>query len=80
MIHLGVAIATLTQEAEALRVEGASVMVLAADGQLAGLLAVSDLIKASVPEAVLSSKAAGMRIIMATGEGLTTLRLRGRTA
>ena len=39
---------------------------------LAGLLAVSDPVKDSTPEALASLKAAGLRIIMATGDGLTT--------
>jgi Cu+-exporting ATPase len=64
----------LTARAEALRAEGASVMYLAVDGQLAGLLAVSDPIKTSTPEALETLKAAGLRIIMATGDGLTTAR------
>ena len=49
-------------------------MHLAVDGQLAGLLAVSDPIKASTPEALATLKAAGLRIVMATGAGLTTAR------
>jgi Cu+-exporting ATPase len=49
-------------------------MYLAVDGQLAGLLAVSDPIKASTPEALTALKAAGLRIVMATGDGLTTAR------
>jgi len=44
------------------------------DGQLAGLLAVSDPIKQSTPEALLMLKAAGLRIVMATGDGLTTAK------
>ena len=49
-------------------------MYLASDEQLLGLLAVSDPIKASTPEAVASLHAAGMRVVMATGDGLTTAR------
>ena len=68
----------LAQTAEALRGEGASVMFLAVDGQLAGLLAVSDPIKASTPDARAALHAAGLRIIMATGDGLTTAGAVGR--
>ena len=74
MEQIGVSVASLVQQAEALRAEGASVMHLAADGQLAGLLAVSDPIKASTPEALTTLKAAGLRIVMATGDGLTTAK------
>lgn len=62
----------LQEQAEALRVEGASVMFLAAEGQLAGLLVVSDPIKASTPEALSVLRTAGLQVVMATGDGLTT--------
>jgi Cu+-exporting ATPase len=78
MQQTGVSVDALTSEAEALRAEGASVMHLAVDGRLAGLLAVSDPIKASTPEALATLKAAGLRIVMATGDGLTTARAVGR--
>lgn len=74
MDQLGVSVQALVPQAEALRAEGASVMHLAIDGKLMGLLAVSDPIKASTPEALASLKAAGLRIVMATGDGLTTAR------
>ena len=68
----GLSVEPLIEQAEFLRSEGASVIYLAADGHLAGLLAVSDPVKDSTPEALASLKAAGLRIIMATGDGLTT--------
>lgn len=78
MQQLGVSVAALLTQAEALRAEGASVMHLAVDGQLAGLLAVSDPIKASTLEALTLLKAAGLRVVMATGDGLTTAQAVGR--
>jgi P-type Cu+ transporter len=74
MAQLGVAVEPLKAQAEALRALGASVMFLAVDGKSAGLLAVSDPIKASTAEALASLKAAGIRVIMATGDGLTTAK------
>ena len=74
MEQTGVSVTALVPQAEALRAEGASVMHLAVDGQLMGLLAVSDPIKASTPEALATLKAAGLRIVMATGDGLTTAK------
>jgi len=74
MEQTGVPLAPLVSQAESLRAEGASVMHLAVDGQLAGLLAVSDPIKSSTPEALATLKAAGLRIVMATGDGLTTAK------
>ncbi|MDP2336625.1 MAG: heavy metal translocating P-type ATPase, partial [Bacteroidota bacterium] len=72
MKQLGVVTDSLAEKAQALRAEGASVMALAVDGQLAGLLAVSDPVKASTAEALAALKTAGLRVIMATGDGLTT--------
>ncbi len=72
MTQIGVDVESLKLDAEALRVEGASVMHLAVDGRLAGLLAVSDPIKASTREALDTLKVAGIRVIMATGDGVTT--------
>ena len=74
MNQLGVAVEALTSQAEALRAEGASVMYLAVDGKAAGLLAVSDPVKASTAEALNALKESGIRVIMATGDGLTTAR------
>jgi Cu+-exporting ATPase len=67
-------VSPLRDDAEKLRTEGASVMHLAVGGRLAGLLAVSDPIKASTPEAVNALRAAGIHIVMATGDGWTTAR------
>src|SRR5437016_1512599 len=47
MQQLGVDVSALSSSAEALRGEGASVMHLSIDGRLAGLLAVSDPVKAT---------------------------------
>lgn len=64
----------LQKDAEVLRSEGASVMYLANNGQLVGLIAVSDPIKASTPEALAALKDTGLTIVMATGDGLTTAK------
>ncbi len=77
MQQLGVPIHALDSPAEALRADGASVVYLAVDGKLAGMLAISDPIKDSSQEALKSLRAAGLRIIMATGDGLTTARAVG---
>ncbi|MDZ5455636.1 heavy metal translocating P-type ATPase [Azohydromonas lata] len=77
MQQLGVAVEALVPQAEALRAEGASVMHLAVDGQLAGLLAVADPVKASTPEALKTLRDAGLRVVMATGDGVTTARAVG---
>ena len=77
MQQLNISVDAMKDQAETLRKEGASVMHLAVDGQLAGLLAVSDPIKASTREALDTLRAAGLRVIMATGDGLTTAQFVG---
>jgi len=64
----------LSSQAEKLRSEGASVMYLAADRMLVGLLAVSDPVKSTTIEAINTLRAAGLNIVMATGDGLTTAK------
>jgi Cu+-exporting ATPase len=78
MDKLGVSVDSLKSQAEELRSEGASVMHLAIDGKLAGLLAVSDPIKATTAEALQTLRDAGLRIVMATGDGLTTAKSVGK--
>lgn len=78
MEQLGVDVSALAGQAEALRAQGASVMHLAADNTLMGLLAVSDPIKATTPDALASLRKAGLRVVMATGDGLTTARSVGQ--
>lgn len=74
MGQLGIAIDPISTKADALRAEGASVIYLAVDGRLTGLLAVSDPIKSSTPEALSALAKAGVRVVMATGDGLATAR------
>lgn len=72
LFESGVDVGTLSDAAEALRAQGASVMHLSVDGALAGLLSVSDPVEPSTPEALAALHAAGLRIVMATGDRLTT--------
>jgi len=65
-------VGALFDDAERMRVDGASVMFLGIDGRLAGALAVHDPIKDSTPAAIEALHEAGIRIVMATGDGATT--------
>ena len=78
MQQLGIDTAPLAPQAEALRGEGASVMYLSVDSKLAGILAVSDPIKSTTAEALASLRKSGLRILMATGDGLTTAQAVGK--
>jgi len=66
--------APLLERAEALRNSGQTVMLVAVDGKAAGLVGVSDPIKESTPDAIRELRAAGLRIIMVTGDNKTTAK------
>jgi P-type Cu+ transporter len=67
-----VSVTAMSAKADQLREQGASVMYLASDGTLAGILCVSDPVKVTTPSALAALKVAGIRVIMATGDGLKT--------
>ena len=64
----------LNERAEHLQHSGHTVMFVAVDGSLAGLLAVADPIKASTPEAIQTLHELGLRLIMLTGDNEKTAR------
>ncbi|WP_082190139.1 copper-transporting P-type ATPase [Frateuria defendens] len=71
--ELGVALpAEAAAQAEQLRREGATVMLLAVDGALAGLVAVADRIKADAAQAVAALHREGVRLVMLTGDNAVT--------
>jgi Cu+-exporting ATPase len=70
----GIDAAALAADAERLRADGASVVYLGVDRALAGLIAVHDPIKESTKGAIDVLHHAGIRIVMATGDSLTTAR------
>ncbi len=71
MAERGVPVDTAA-EADALRLQGQTVMYVAIDGRLAGLIGVADPIKATTPEALNALKAEGLRIVMLTGDNRRT--------
>ena len=68
----GVRIDEMQRDADALRASGASVVYVALDGRAAGLIAVADPIKESAADAIRDLHAAGLRIVMASGDGAAT--------
>ena len=70
----GVDVDTLSSEAHSLRQSGASVIYLAVYQQLAGVVAVADPIKETTRSAIDQIRAAGVRVIMATGDGEATAK------
>jgi Cu+-exporting ATPase len=74
----GIDAAPLNQSAEAQRTKAATVIFVGVGGKLAGFVAIADPIKATTPQALEALKAAGIRIVMLTGDGKTTAEAVGR--
>ncbi|MDX1000841.1 heavy metal translocating P-type ATPase [Sinorhizobium medicae] len=72
MAEENVDVSSLTDRAEALRGEGATVIFTAIDGRVAGLFAISDPIKATTPAAVQALLKESVRVVMLTGDNKTT--------
>lgn len=68
----GIEVAPLQAQAEELRQQGQSVMFAARDQQLLGLVGVEDPIKSSTVAALDALRAAGLRIVMLTGDAQAT--------
>ena len=71
---LGVSTGPLENKAERLRADGATVIFVAVDSTLAGLLAVADPVKATTYSAIQALKAQNIAIVMLTGDSTTTAR------
>ncbi|MGF7158947.1 Cu+-exporting ATPase [Rhodoligotrophos appendicifer] len=67
-----VAISELSDRLDSLRAEGKTVMLLADDSRLLGLVAVADAIKETAPAAIRALQSEGLRIVMATGDNAVT--------
>jgi Cu+-exporting ATPase len=70
--ELGLEAGKLADQADALRQEGQTVMLVAVDGQAAGLVAVADPVKETTPAAIQSLHEDGLRVVMLTGDNQTT--------
>ncbi len=74
MQEAGIDLSTVADRVAVLRVSGKTVMLAAIDGQLAGLIAVTDPVKPAAREAIATLKSAGLRILMLTGDNAVTAR------
>ena len=74
----GIAVRALEAPAEAQRAKSATVIFVGVDGRLAGFVAIADPIKPTTPAALQALRAAGIRIVMLTGDGRTTAQAVGR--
>ena len=62
----------LSGTAEQLRKDGATAIFIAVNGKIAGAIAIADPVKATTPAALEELRAAGIRIVMLTGDNRTT--------
>jgi len=72
MQELNIDINSLAEAADQLRSEGATAMYVAIDHQAAGIIAVADPIKSSTVQALKDLHAAGIRVVMLTGDNIKT--------
>jgi len=64
--------AALLAEADRLRGDGATVIFIGVDASLAGIFAIADPVKETTPEAVKALHAAGIEVVMLTGDNQVT--------
>jgi P-type Cu+ transporter len=72
MRQLGISTKPIDQQAETLRRAGQTVMYVAWDGILAGLIGVADPIRESTQQAIQELKREGIKVVMLTGDNHTT--------
>ncbi|MDF2997652.1 MAG: cadA [Xanthobacteraceae bacterium] len=70
--EIGIDAAALAEEADALRGDGASAILIAVNGTVAGALSIADPIKATTAQALRELAADGIRVVMLTGDNRTT--------
>jgi len=70
----GIDVSRLSEKADKLREDGATAIFVGVDDQVAGIFAIADPVKATTPEAISALRAQGIRIIMLTGDNLTTAK------
>jgi P-type Cu+ transporter len=70
--ELGIAVDALQNDAERLRGDGATVVFVAIDGKLSGLIAIADPVKATTPAAIAALEAENIAVVMLTGDSRTT--------
>mgnify|MGYP004703581289 FL=1 len=77
--ELGLPSGPLAETAEGLRTKGQTVMFVAVDGKIAGLLGVADPIKTTTLEAIRQLHKEGLHLVMLTGDNRTTAEAVAKT-
>jgi Cu+-exporting ATPase len=76
----GIALGDATATLEALEADGKTALLVAVDGQLAGIIAVADTIKAGAAEAVTALRGLGLEVALLTGDNARTAEAIARQA
>ncbi|MFT6332604.1 MAG: Cu+-exporting ATPase [Lentimonas sp.] len=74
LLELNISQKDLVKQADELRSKGETVILVAIDGKLAGLIGVADPIKKTTPRALHNLRKMGIRIVMLTGDNEKTAR------
>ena len=72
MREMGASSKSIDQQAEALRQQGQTVVFVASDGRLVGLVGVADPVRESTAQAIEELKREGIKVVMVTGDNGTT--------
>ncbi|WP_292957048.1 copper-translocating P-type ATPase [Nitrosomonas sp.] len=79
MEEIAVDVSPMSDQANELRSDGATVIFIAVDDRLAGLLAIADPVKETTPEAISQLQKQGIHIVMLTGDNRRTAEAVART-
>jgi P-type Cu+ transporter len=79
MEEIAVNVSTMSSQADELRSDGATVIFIAVDSQLAGLLAIADPVKETTPLAISQLQKQGIHIVMLTGDNRRTAEAVAKT-
>jgi P-type E1-E2 ATPase len=74
----GLDVSGSSTEADRLRAEGATAVLVGVDGQAAGVLAIADPVRSTTPDALRALRADGIEVVMLTGDNLVTAQAVGR--
>lgn len=72
LAEAGIDASALTDQADQLRADGATAILIGVDDRAAGVFAIADPIKPTTPQALAALRAEGVRVVMLTGDNRTT--------
>ena len=72
LAEVGIDASALADQADQLRADGATAILISVDDRAAGVFAIADPIKPTTPQALAALRAEGVRVVMLTGDNRTT--------